>query len=268
MKTTTNILLTAILFISTVTSVKAQSDYWEAKKAPLPTDKILGTITMRAFLNSYTWKYKNGYTTQNGQTVYTSGGWDMSEREFALIAIKNEAYFKFPDTQDKHEIRDISYYRDDELKESTYSCDVYTNYIRITATVVLPGGKQKNVEENPLSKALDKALLNIREGARIAIDMIKVPNGIDKEEYKDQVVEILLEKEFKVVAKEYLEKLYEEQQSQQSGIYNEKTTVKDNNFSAVGYYLNVRLTETALRVQVINVSTGEYEGNVTIKLQQ
>ncbi len=90
---------------------------------------------------------------------------------------------------------------------------------------------------------------------------------MDREEYQDQVVEILLDKGYKVVAKEYLEKLYEEQKNQQSGIYNEKTTVQENNFSAVGYYLNVKLTETSLRVQVINVSTGEYAGNATVKLQ-
>ena len=90
---------------------------------------------------------------------------------------------------------------------------------------------------------------------------------MNKEDYKDEVVEVLLDKGFKVVAKEYLERLFEEQKSQQSGVYNEKTTVKEDNFSAVGYYLNVKLTETALRVQVINVSTGEYDGNVTIKLQ-
>ena len=75
---------------------------------------------------------------------------------------------------------------------------------------------------------------------------------------------MLLDKGYKVVAKEYLERLYEEQQNQQSGIYNDKTTVQENNFSAVGYYINVKVTETSLRVQVINVSTGEYEGNSTV----
>lgn len=110
--------------------------------------------------------------------------------------------------------------------------------------------------------------MEVRDGSRIALDQIRVPTGTDKEDYKDQVVELLLDKGFKVVAKEYLERLYEEQQGQQSGIYNDKTTVKENNLSAVGYYLNVKLTETSLRVQIINVSTGEYEGNVTIKLQE
>ena len=75
---------------------------------------------------------------------------------------------------------------------------------------------------------------------------------------------MLLDKGYRVVAKDYLEKLYEEQEAQQSGIYNERTTVQENNFSGVGYYINVNVTETFVRVQVVNVSTGEYEGNATV----
>lgn len=115
-----------------------------------------------------------------------------------------------------------------------------------------------------LSQALNKALRNVREGSRLAIDQVSVTYGMDKEALKDQLLDVLLDKGYKVIAKEYLEKLYEEQEAQQSGIYNENTTVKDNNFSAVGYYINVKVTETSLRVQVVNVSTGEYEGNATV----
>lgn len=115
-----------------------------------------------------------------------------------------------------------------------------------------------------LSQALNKALRNVREGSRMAIDQVSVTYGMDKETLKDQLLDVLLDKGYKVIAKEYLEKLYEEQEAQQSGIYNENTTVKDNNFSAVGYYINVKVTETSLRVQVVNVSTGEYEGNATV----
>lgn len=115
-----------------------------------------------------------------------------------------------------------------------------------------------------LSQALNKALRNVREGSRMAIDQVSVTYGMDKEALKDQLLDVLLDKGYKVIAKEYLEKLYEEQEAQQSGIYNENTTVKDNNFSAVGYYINVKVTETSLRVQVVNVSTGEYEGNATV----
>ena len=87
---------------------------------------------------------------------------------------------------------------------------------------------------------------------------------MDRETLKDQLIDVLLDNGYKVVAKEYLERLYQEQQDQQSGIYNDRTTVQGDNFSGVGYYLNVKVTETSLRVQVVNVSTGEYEGNATV----
>ncbi len=115
-----------------------------------------------------------------------------------------------------------------------------------------------------LSEALNKALRNVREGSRMAIDQVTVTSSMDRGDFKDQLIDILLDKGYRVVAKEYLEKLYEEQKGWNSGIYNENTTGKENNFSAVGYYINVKVTETSLRVQVVNVSTGEYEGNATV----
>lgn len=115
-----------------------------------------------------------------------------------------------------------------------------------------------------ISQAINKAFRNVCEGSRIAIDQVTVLNSMNREDVKDHIIDVLLDKGYKVVAKEYLDKLYEEQQAQQSGIYNDRTIVQDNNFSAVGYYVNVKVTETSLRVQVINVSTGEYEGNATV----
>ena len=118
-----------------------------------------------------------------------------------------------------------------------------------------------------LNKAFDKALMNVREGSRFSIDNVTIgdiTSEINKESVKDNVIDVLLDKGYKVVAKEYLERLYQEQQVQQSGIYNENTVVQENNLSAVGYFLNIKITDESLRVQVVNVSTGEYEGNATI----
>lgn len=139
-------------------------------------------------------------------------------------------------------------------------------YGPVTAKVVEIGGNPESQSIESLSKAMDKALRNVREGSRVAIDMVTVSGGvsINREDLKDQIIDALLDKGYKVVAKDYLEKMYEEQEAQQSGIYNESTTVKTENFSAVGYYINVKVTETSLRVQVVNVSTGEYEGNATV----
>lgn len=145
-------------------------------------------------------------------------------------------------------------------------CSSPCYYGPVTAKVVEIGGNPEAQSIENLSKAMDKALRNVREGSRVAIDMVTVSGGvsINREDLKDQIIDALLDKGYKVVAKDYLEKMYEEQEAQQSGIYNESTTVKTDNFSAVGYYINVKVTETSLRVQVVNVSTGEYEGNATV----
>lgn len=191
----------------------------------------------------------------------------MTEEELYLILL-SDAQKKYDD--ENVQLRNFKISGTYEKREyiEAIDCTFYILYYKISASVIGSTKKMSNAQPNDdddLFKALDKALQDIREGSRIAIDQVRVPSGTNREEYKDEVVEILLDKGYKVVAKEYLEKLYEEQQAQQSGIYNDRTTVKDNNFSAVGYYLNVRLTETSLRVQIINVSTGEYDANVTIK---
>ena len=116
-----------------------------------------------------------------------------------------------------------------------------------------------------LVKAIDKALSKVSAGSRLAIDQISVSGDrLNRETVKDQLIDILLDEEYRVVAKEYLEKLKEEQEQQQSGGFNERTTAKTDNFSGVGYFLNIRVNEKSIRVQVINVSTGEYEGNATV----
>jgi hypothetical protein len=132
-----------------------------------------------------------------------------------------------------------------------------------TYTVVeLPG-----VVAQHLFEAINQATREIDEGNRFALDKLTITDGqTDKEKTKGQIVDYLLGKGYKVVAKESLEKLYNEQQGQQSGIYNPDTTVEGNNFTAVGYFISARITEEYIQVQVVNVSTGEYEGNVTVNL--
>ena len=95
-----------------------------------------------------------------------------------------------------------------------------------------------------LIEAINKATREIDEGNRFALDKLTITDGqTDKEKTKGQIVDLLLGKGYKVVAKESLEKLYNEQQGQQSGIYNPDTTVEGNNFTAVGYFISVRITE-------------------------
>lgn len=274
MKSTSKILMTALMTVLSTLAANAQIYEWQLP--PKPTEEYLGPVSGECYAGAIFYSYE-GSKFANGQTVFD----DRKEKsdtqlyEYLLAMAKSKYVGKCIDrnmTTEEIRLRNfrsfVSEKKVDMPESSQYKIEKYYN---LSASVTLPANQHTN-KNNPndggkddLTKALDKALQDIREGSRIAIDQVRVPSDVNKEEYKDEVVEILLDKGYKVVAKEYLEKLYEEQQAQQSGIYNDRTTVKDNNFSAVGYYLNVRLTETSLRVQIINVSTGEYDANVTIK---
>lgn len=136
--------------------------------------------------------------------------------------------------------------------------DGSVSYYYTYTVVELPSAVEQKIYES-----IGKATRSIEEGNRFAIDKVSIDEGLaDKEKTKGQAVDYLIGKGYKVVAKEFLQKLYKEQQGQQSGIYNEESKVKNNNFSATGYYLTIRITEEYVQVQVVNVSTGEYVGNV------
>ena len=218
---------------------QTQPDYM---KAPKPNEKVLGIVSLRT------------------GTKGCNQSWSDQEVYLQLL---EKAKTEYPNKS--LDIRNM---------EKGQSCSVYDRYDRYdryyecnaTGKVVWVMSKEDIAQEfnKNLSQALNKALRNVREGSRLAIDQVTVISSMDRETLKDQLLDVLLDKGYRVVAKDYLEKLYEEQQAQQSGIYNERTTVQENNFSAVGYYINVKVTETSLRVQVVNVSTGEYEGNATV----
>lgn len=244
------------VFLTTVMSLmmcmgvfaQTQPDYM---KAPKPKERVLGTIT-----------YNNKRRSGNG------GPWSNQE-VYALLLKKAKS--EYPD-----KAIDIREMVNTTRTESIYPCynssdlehaiTCYDYYCDVVGKVVWVMSNDDQIAEfnGNLSQALNKALRNVREGSRLAIDQVSVPYSMEKETLKDQLLDLLLDKGYKVIAKDYLDKLYEEQQAQQSGIYNDNTTVQDNNFSAVGYYINVKVTETSLRVQVVNVSTGEYEGNATV----
>lgn len=258
MKKAEKTLLTAFMLMIGSFTVSAQYDWQEP---PKPTENVLGVVTFNC-PSGIRFKADKDSPNPDRNEQYTRSIEELYE---VLLDVAHKKY-----GYENISLRNFNV--SGTYEESNYLSSVggtfYTKYYKVAAAVIGPA-KTKTInalqEEGDLTKALGKALQDIRDGSRIAIDQVRVPSDVNKEEYKDEVVEILLDKGYKVVAKEYLEKLYEEQQAQQSGIYNDRTTVKDNNFSAVGYYLNVRLTETSLRVQIINVSTGEYDANVTIK---
>lgn len=216
-------LFAAILLIC-VSNINAQ-DYSKAKKHPSKTELVLST------------------------NMQTSKGYDSEQAGYK--AALREAKRAYPEKN--VEIRDM---RQGDLKVNQGGSVSYCYRYTI---VEVP-----SVLSQKLYDAITKATKDIDEGNRFALDNISVKDdNVDKEKTKGEIVDLLLKKGYKVVAKEHLAKLYKEQQGQQSGIYNEETIVESNKFTAIGYYLNVRITEEYVQVQVVNVSTGEFEGNVT-----
>lgn len=223
----------------------AQQFEWQ--KPVKPSETCKGTIAKKYFAGSISYD-KNGRILIDTRKTFTIEQlYSMLEKD-AKIQYGNNIV-----------LRQFKYNQDDRDKVSYQNTmDTYDRAYFVSASVVT------NVD--PLNLVLQKALQNIQPGSRMAIDQIRVVNSGDRESFKDKVIEVLLDQGYRVVAKESLEKLYQEQQSQQSGLFNERTTVQENNFSAIGYFVNVKRTESSIKVQIINVSTGEYEANTSMDL--
>lgn len=242
------VFLTLCFLVMAYMCLNAQTTY-EWKKPPMSTEIEVGVVTLEVY-RGYYWSDRD--FTKDARNTITD--------EQLYEKLLESAREKYAESYPQFKLRNFKWKDKSEESASNYKM---TNYYYIVSATVVVTDPKLAANEN-LSAAIDKALRNVREGARLAIDNVSVPSGTNREDYKDNIVDVLLDKGYKVVAKEYLEKLYEEQQKQQSGIYNDKTTVQENNFSAIGYYINVKVTESSVRVSVVNVSTGEYEGNATI----
>lgn len=243
------VLMTMVLVLVTSYGVFAQG-IAHYKQNPQHGEKILGIVSYDVTDTEYDDKYPVERTEEN-----------LYQR---LLKEARHQYPEHPDLSIRNFTSSVKfdygiYYTNSNGRN--YYWHSYT-YTMSGKAVYVTNSTTQAVED--LSIAIDKASKNIRSGSRFAIDKVEVSGAIGRDELTDQIVDVLLEKGFKVVAKEYLERLYKEQRDQQSGIYNENTTVQENNFSAVGYFVNVRYNSTSCRVQVVNVSTGEYEGNATV----
>lgn len=225
-------------------------EQWQ--RPPQKIETIIDEINLEVYAGSL------GYTS-NG-AIYLDDRTEYSNKQLYEKLYK-KASQEYSQSHPKFALR--SFRSNKRINRSSLSPSEDWFYDVYAVVVEIDSKKQANEQ---FSKGLDRALENVREGSRLAIDEVSVSIGMNRDDCKDQLINILLDKGYKVVAKEYLEKLYDEQRAQQSGIYNERTTVQENNFSGVGYFINVRYTDNSVRIQIVNVSTGEYESNVTINL--
>lgn len=247
------VLLTTVMSLMMCMGALAQTTY-EWKKPPKATEIEIGIVE--------NWFYAGGRRYDLNYRLIDDNREYYSDEQLYEKLLK-QANGKYAETYPKFALRNFKSNCNDNVPGDCINCHWDQRRYSYSAIVVIP---DPTIETNKkISQAMTKALREVPDGSRLAIDRITSTNEeIDREELKDQLIDMLLDNGYKVVAKEYLAKLYEEQKDWESGIYNESTTGKENNFSAVGYYINVKVTETSLRVQVVNVSTGEYEGNATV----
>ena len=243
------VLLTTLMSLMMCMGVYAQDYDW---KMPIqPSDIVIGEVE--------TSKYAGEYST-----CFVGGIKDTRctiKDEKLYEALLKTAQTKYSNDYPNLKLRNFKSEKQTIQYKDQYgrSIDAYKYYYQCTATVVVPNSKVT------LSNAVSKALRNVQQGSRIAIDQINMGNGFNYEDYKDQLIDILLDKGYRVVAKEYLQKLDKEiKDAIESGQFNPETMVEGNNFSAVGYFINVKVTESSIRVQVVDVSKGEYVGNATV----
>ena len=252
-------ILLVVLLIAATNPSKAQEEW---REAPKESEKVIGTVT-KNLDGGTVWRDKNGNVVEgyaNDQRRYSSD-------EQIYEKLVDEASWKYGAANPDFKIRNFKancsetyLYNRTLSSHKKYEVKWYAS---ATVVIPIPPDPTQQANEN-ITTAISKATQRVHPGARIAVDQVKVTNGINEDDFRDKVIEILLDSGYKVVAKEFMQRLYDEQSQQQSGVYNEETTVQGNNFSAVGYYLNIKMTEKSLKVQVINVSTGEYEGNATV----
>lgn len=249
-------------------SVMAQSGYLEEiKQEPKDKEIVLGTVNaqVNAGMEYDELNYDYGKYSFNRHVNNVK---NFSDEELAIKLLNTIYDSIYPKIE--IELRNFKaefkkeFQGHNDLFKYYNMRNVYLCYYNVSATIVVT---PPIAAQAKLKKTIQKALQNIQDGSIMALNQIKAENVGAEEDYKDRIIEILLDNGYKVVAKEYLERLLQEQKEQASGIYNDETTVGTGNFTAVGYYVNVRITDESVRVHIVNVETGEYEGNATEKLK-
>lgn len=266
------VLLTTVMSLLMCMGVYAQDC---GTCSPKEYEIVLGSHSASFSSPTYNWSdgnhYYSGYSNQELYNILLNKAKQIYPNR-SNLKIRNMKLEKTENTKTEKKERKESFLH---TYVSTIEYHTFLYYGTFTVVVEDPQAKQQIVAKeaqgrvlrkslSKLDESTSKALINIPIGARMAIDKIIAPDPTSNDAINDQLLDLLLDKGYRVVAKEYLQKLYKEQQDQLSGFYNDSTIVQGNNFSAVGYFINVKVTESSIRVQVVNISTGEYEGNATV----
>lgn len=223
----------------------------------------------RTFLGTVSW-------TGSTEWVYTAVRFNdsyilakLSERanqQFSGYAnksvkiINNQAELQFKGSGD-NEVTRFAHYATGEVWYDKWVEDPKPETVKVVEITTNPKTTPAKLKlDKAVCKAIEKATEGVSSGARIAINLIRVPDNIQKNEIKDIILDFLLDSNYKVVAKEHLETLKSELEEQNSGNYNTQKRAENDNFSGAGYLIDCKIASNIVRIYLVNISTGEYAG--------
>lgn len=191
MQKTKNIILTVLLIkLCSFGYSQTVQEWVELKKEPQANEIVLGEITYTQYLYCEfdRYDYIKGKLTYIGRD---RDDFDVETDAQLLEHLKKDADKKFKQMN-------TSYYFRNFKKESKIEKRTLNEYIRnaiyhcneVSVTVVFKNPEFEKMET--LKSSIKKALENIKDGSRLAIDQIRIVGG-DKDDFKDQIIKILLD---------------------------------------------------------------------------
>ncbi len=164
------VLLTAALTVMTCMNLYAQSTY-EWRNPPKPKEKIIGTVIFTQDAGSLHYYYNSSTISSDSRKDYS----DEQLHEKTLQKAKSEYGARYPRIALRNFKSNYHGSSDEHCYNTYYFYDC-------SATVVVPDIIENTTRE--LSQAINKALRNVQEGSRIAIDQVTVWSEINRDEYK------------------------------------------------------------------------------------
>ena len=117
-------------------------------------------------------------------------------------------------------------------------------------------------DKEVIESGVNRAMQNIPKDSRVLIE-VTATNTTTKNKIIDEIEDVLLHQNYRVVTRSELAIIRNEQNLQLSGDVDEETAVEIGKFAGASYIITARVDSTQVRIRVLNVQTGELVGSAT-----
>ena len=117
-------------------------------------------------------------------------------------------------------------------------------------------------DKEVIESGVNRAMQNIPKDSRVLIE-VTAASTTTKNKIIDEIEDVLLHQNYRVVTRSELAIIRNEQNLQLSGDVDEETAVEIGKFAGANYIITARVDSTQVRFRVLNVQTGELVGSAT-----